>query len=1154
MDIKNLKIGVEKEEIWTFENRSYVKLKYYISEIKKKEEKISQEEMNKLFENINNKKERNQNNPLNYAPIKNIKEETKNEVTDSPKNKMNAFLKLVPPSPENQLKLKSKITNNINDISDYSSNSNNNNNYTKKKSGFNINNIIQNDIPMPMIYNETNKDILSNRRLSNISQQDNSLEIIEGIDVNLSATSNLSEIVISFINNNNNNSFKNQYETFCVGIFISGLNSKLNSDDVIIGGDEFLSCCEHKACNLLPSVKSQILEIYLNKNIQNQINISNNTSYMTFPLGIKLCYCCLYDKINKTISNEPSPKKTFFNTIKNQSGEIFYIATLQYYVKYSKEEYNKKFNFDPLQYFISKNPQNTKDKKFIEIHKTLSHLLMNDTVLVPESISLISKNPYFYYMDICLKNLIGLQKEEMNSLINHIINEVPSPLKNKQIEFYLPKSKNPLKLKCLYNTNSIENIAQIDIKQIFNLFSIEMIINIFHFILLEQKICFISNNYTLLSEISYFFSTLIYPLTWVDTFTLIMNFDNVDLFGSLIPFIMGIDEYLLKFCDKKKIFKNNGDIIMIFIDKKHFSLGKNRKKLSKKDIIKDLNLPDLPEKVYKFLMKELKNLQSKSQKLFPNEMNSSIREIFIKAMIILMGDYKNFTFLTDEDIALFNQEAFVNAHGQKDVKFLSEIVKTQTFIQFLYNEKQLKKYENPEENEEKENIESKNKEKIIDNQYKCIDITYFLNMISKNADLINSEQIRKRANSVSNNNNTTNRRNRDSSLNSRGNSYIQSHLNSSFHAKQTQNDQKVYNLTSVNLNNTNTSNISNVNITTGNTVIYKTNKIRKFLLIPYFMTNSFNINRYKIEEYISKNLKKKNLKDVDTNETHCFIINNKREYKFSNIKQSKIYLLNLNNYNNDKINNSNISRSKSLKKKNISNTLEMGVKKSDSLSNLRNINYLKENDNNNKILSQVFKDICTSKKRIDNKKLEQINKILQNSKSKQFFAKLIFPEALISNEENHKQLTSSSYIDFLKIIKIALNNLSENDFEIGRLMTLACFSYYKIEKGENIKYIYEDLIIGAYPCNLWNNDNFWIEFFNYELDDDGYYEINIYFSGFNYENDNEFRLQEAIFTLADIMNRLNLNRNRTKKIIFEMILPKYRISEEKIKEIEMKLS
>jgi hypothetical protein len=133
MDIKNLKIGVEKEEIWTFENRSYVKLKYYISEIKKKEEKISQEEMNKLFENINNKKERNQNNPLNYAPIKNIKEETKNEVTDSPKNKMNAFLKLVPPSPENQLKLKSKITNNINDISDYSSNSNNNNNYTKKK-------------------------------------------------------------------------------------------------------------------------------------------------------------------------------------------------------------------------------------------------------------------------------------------------------------------------------------------------------------------------------------------------------------------------------------------------------------------------------------------------------------------------------------------------------------------------------------------------------------------------------------------------------------------------------------------------------------------------------------------------------------------------------------------------------------------------------------------------------------------------------------------------------------------------------------------------------------------------------------------------------------------------------------------------------------
>ena len=42
---------------------------------------------------------------------------------------------------------------------------------------------------------------------------------------------------------------------------------------------------------------------------------------------------------------------------------------------------------------------------------------------------------------------------------------------------------------------------------------------------------------------------------------------------------------------------NNGDIVFVFISKKTLSLKKKKKKLSKKDIIKELSIPDLPEKV-----------------------------------------------------------------------------------------------------------------------------------------------------------------------------------------------------------------------------------------------------------------------------------------------------------------------------------------------------------------------------------------------------------------------------------------------------------------------------------------------------------------------------------------------------------------------------
>lgn len=59
-------------------------------------------------------------------------------------------------------------------------------------------------------------------------------------------------------------------------------------------------------------------------------------------------------------------------------------------------------------------------------------------------------------------------------------------------------------------------------------------------------------------------------------------------------------------------------------------------------------------------------------------------------MIMLIGDYNNFLFYTEDEIPLFNKEAFVQSHKDKNSQlFLGEMVKTQIFNQFLLNEKQL---------------------------------------------------------------------------------------------------------------------------------------------------------------------------------------------------------------------------------------------------------------------------------------------------------------------------------------------------------------------------------------------------------------------------------------------------------------------------------
>ena len=195
------------------------------------------------------------------------------------------------------------------------------------------------------------------------------------------------------------------------------------------------------------------------------------------------------------------------------------------------KEYIEKYKFNPVEYVLQKvKTINNKDKKFKNNMKNLSNLMNNTQVLIPESVSLISKFPFFMSMEKCLRCIISLnKKEDMDDLVNHIINEVPSPKKGFQIQFFIPN------MKILLEKISIENI-----------------IMIFQLLVLEQKILFIENDYQTLSEITTVLLELIYPLIWVNPFIPILSTKTVPFLQSPVPFVMGIDEYLLKYAIKLK--------------------------------------------------------------------------------------------------------------------------------------------------------------------------------------------------------------------------------------------------------------------------------------------------------------------------------------------------------------------------------------------------------------------------------------------------------------------------------------------------------------------------------------------------------------------------------------------------------------------------
>ena len=72
---------------------------------------------------------------------------------------------------------------------------------------------------------------------------------------------------------------------------------------------------------------------------------------------------------------------------------------------------------------------------------------------------------------------------------------------------------------------------------------------------------------------------------------------------------MGLDEYLLKYAySSKKIYIGN-EIILYNIMNKNFILSRTKKKANKKDIMNELKLNFLPDKIESFMNYELKKIK-----------------------------------------------------------------------------------------------------------------------------------------------------------------------------------------------------------------------------------------------------------------------------------------------------------------------------------------------------------------------------------------------------------------------------------------------------------------------------------------------------------------------------------------------------------------
>ena len=1026
-----------------------------------------------------------------------------------------------------------------------------------------------------------------------------------------------------------------EYDTFCQAIIKTGLSE--NKMSLSKYSENFPAPCGHELCSKLPALEPNVLTFYQNLNKSNIIDVKQDaTSHLIFPLGIKLCVQQDYyneeldnEPLINTIYNIKGDiyyiaSLTYYRkiTIKNYN-KIFSINPINVYNKYKQEKKEKEKNnnqnfnnnFNPnfninnnnsINYFKINNNNNIASKnnsesnlknnfernnsnlqktntitteennKKINFNEKKDDILIfseNDVIYIPESLSLVSRFPYFNQLSKCLKIIINMRRQVINGdnnqqitknislFINHLINQVPIGNNKLNILFYTPINIEPI---TLYNPFCY-NFGNFTCNNIFSILNIENIITIFLLVLLEQKIIFVDKSHLMLSAISFFFLNLIYPLSWVNTYQPLLSLSTIRYIQSITPFIMGGNENLILYAYHKKyiIYNENYDNIdksnIVFVSLTNnliscdcYNLITNKKGQNRKQILKYLGIPDLPKSIEKKLYNHLSEIE-KVDNL--KTMNEKLKTFFCRIMVFILDDYKDY-YLYSLDKPIFNKDNYLMCKKEDKKIFYKELLGTQLFTQFIFCENEL--YKNKKLGGKKLKIKQNTYGIMHDGIYK--DDTFFMKNKNKIEDL--KIMIKKRRKEKL----------RKSILSAKK---IVKNLGQMIYG--TNDDKKKGNYKEKSVRKVHKANISNISV-----IKHKKdgNKINSVLLMPYFieephllysdiekydyiqnklntiisLDNQLNqINNYK-NKYIFDFNQKFDLKLLRDDNTRYFIGMIKEEENDNN----KVYSL-LNKSSNELKSNQN--NGKNLKK---SAKLTYFSKNNNNKnpSEEEENKYIQSKQNINIWFTNIY--LASSKKKLSNN--IDIHEELKNEKIRKFFSKLIsqnYTTLFDIKENNINFLNNESFMELLLKIKILLSNMTFKEFETCKLITLSCFKYFTIlEEHKHTKlYLYNKYTDLYTPCNLWQDNIFWKSWFDedvsfvekrlnvsnendYSLDlkntndeDNELYE-------YNEESNNCSIEYKLLIKISFVMNSLKLEEDFVKKVIFDDLAPNYLTEEE----------
>ena len=647
---------------------------------KESEQKIVTNKNNISNNNISN------NNNKNVSSVKDLINQINNNKNDKKEDDkdINEYRKVQTITDDNKVFKKMNLSNDSNTNTNANANKISNDTTYKSntiiKKTINIENNINNNLNI----NQEEETIIESNNTPKASNKNNLFNSPSTTQRTASTFSNLSNFS-NFSNNQNEfdeigeiflnfESIKESVvnNTFCMGFFITSFN--MDNPQLIENTTELDSDCGHNLCTNSLAIKPEIIFRYPQKDT-NDFEISELGASICFPNGIKLCYA--------KNENHVRALKNYSSVLTNQVGKRYYMITYHYYLKIRNDEFNT--NTD---YFSSL------DDQLVENFNTCEY------IYIPYCLALLTKYPYCNQVDKCLESLrftlenYDRNPSEIYDLIIYYLKSIPVPPIGTKLFFPIPYYSDLISINhpfykdiILFGDNPVILLEYL---------TPDEITIIFRLLIFEQKIIIVGNNYDYISQLTYNFILLLYPLQWVHTYISILTEKMVKYLQSFLPFFFGIHISLYELTSN--ILESIKENIFIFDLNKHTFEMNTFPNLNTKNIIKKINeiVPQLPKNIYNNMTFGLGILKSyydkkKDQRNFNlynmEEMaplNTKIKQVFIQTFLEILYDYKNFLSMINNK-PIFNTNGLVEKRPKNESSFYKELTETQLFQMFIQN-------------------------------------------------------------------------------------------------------------------------------------------------------------------------------------------------------------------------------------------------------------------------------------------------------------------------------------------------------------------------------------------------------------------------------------------------------------------------------------